>query len=165
MAVSDRALDRLAPTLSGWLGVENPMETDLISPHPALADAGRFQEGTPPIVGAMQFAAAVEVIEIVGIEAVSSAIAGRVAALDDVLARAGAETLAPWANSAERAGILCFRMPGVEAAHTVERLEDAGLVVSLRGSWVRLAPHASTTPDVAGMLEDALGSSGVPATA
>jgi len=163
MAVSGRALDRLVPTLSGWLGVESPMETDLLPPHPALADAGRFQEGTPPIVGAMQFAAAVEVIEIAGIEAISSVIAARVAALDDVLARAGAETLAPWTNPAERAGILCFRMPGIEAARTVERLKDAGLVVSLRGRWVRLASHASTTPDVATMLADALKGDGAPA--
>lgn len=162
MAVSDRALDRLAPTLSGWLGVEDPMETDRVPPHPALADAGRFQEGTPPIVGAMQLAAAIEVIEIAGIEAISSAISDRVAAFDDVLARLGAETLAPWADPGERAGILCFRLPGVDAAHTVERLEAAGLVVSLRGRWVRLAPHASTAPDVAVMLEDALKGAGAP---
>ena len=107
-------------------------------------------------------AAAIEVIEIAGIEAISSGISDRVAAFDDVLARVGAETLAPWANPGERAGILCFHLPGVDAAHTVERLEAAGMVVSLRGRWVRLAPHASTSPDVAGMLEDALKGAGGP---
>jgi len=156
MAVSERALDRLAPTLSGWLGVEDPMDTDRIPPHPMLADAGRFQEGTPPIVGAVQLAAAVEVIEIAGMEAIAAAVADRVTALEDVVVRAGAEVMAPWTVPSERAGILCFRLPGVDASQTADRLEAAGLIVSRRGSWVRLAPHASTDPDVAGMLAEAL---------
>jgi len=156
MAVSDRALERLSPTLSGWLGVEDPMDTDWAPPHRTLAGAGRFQEGTPPFVGAVQFAAAVEVIGITGMEAIAAVVADRVASLEDVVVQAGAEVMAPWLTPAERAGILCFRLPGVDVGQTAERLEAAGLIVSRRGRWVRLAPHASTDPEVAGMLAEAL---------
>ncbi|MCB2223106.1 MAG: aminotransferase class V-fold PLP-dependent enzyme [Actinobacteria bacterium] len=157
MAVSDRALDRLSPALCGWLGVEEPMATAVPPPHPAAAGAGRYQEGTPPIVGAFQFAAAVEVAGLAGIEAISTVVHHRVAELEQVLRRAGADIRAPWASPAERAGILCFRLPGAEPAATTAHLLDAGLIVSHRGDWVRLSPHATTPPEAAGMLAEALG--------
>ncbi len=69
---------------------------------------------------------------------------------------AGAEVLAPWRGPEERAGILCFRLPGEDAAATVARLADAGLVVSRRSGWVRVAPHASTPPETAARLGEAL---------
>ncbi|MFH2073581.1 MAG: aminotransferase class V-fold PLP-dependent enzyme, partial [Actinomycetota bacterium] len=158
MALSERALDRLAPTLSGWRAVEDALETDRPAPHPALASAGRFQVGTPPIPGAFQFAAAVDVIESAGVPAIAAVIADRVAALEEVVRSAGAEVMAPWASPAERAGILCFRLPGADPAATHTHLAEAGVLSSQRGDWVRLAPHATTRPEAAGLLAAALGS-------
>ncbi len=157
MAVSERALDRLDPTLGGWLGVEEPMETDRPTPQPALAGAARFQEGTPPIPGAFQMQAAVEVIDLAGIEAIASVIAERVEAFEEVVRVAGAEVPAPWRNRAERAGILCFRMPAEDPEDTRLRLAEAGLLVSRRGSWVRIAPHATTPAEVPARLGEVLG--------
>ena len=155
MAVSDRALERLAPTLSGWLGVEDALDTDRPAPHSVLSSAGRFQEGTPPIVGAMQFAAAIEVIEIAGADAIAAAIEERVAALEEVVRAVGAEVMTPWASPAERAGILCFRLPGSDSVALHAHLAEAGIAASQRGSWVRLAPHASTRLEDADLLADA----------
>jgi len=70
---------------------------------------------------------------------------------------AGAEVLTPWRRPEERAGILCFRLPGEEAATTVARLAEAGLVTSRRSGWVRVAPHASTPAETAARLGEALG--------
>ena len=64
--------------------------------------------------------------------------------------------MAPWVVPTERAGILCFRMPGIDVGRTAEDLAAADLVVSRRGRWIRLAPHATTDPEVAGMLAEAL---------
>lgn len=157
MAVSGRALERLAPTLSGWLAVEDALDTDRRAPHPTLASAARFQEGTPPIVGVFQFAAAVEVLELAGIQEISAAITGRVAAMEEIVRSAGAEVRAPWVGPAERAGILCFRFSGADPAATHSHLTEAGIAASLRGAWVRLSPHASTSPDAIGLLSGALG--------
>ncbi|MCJ7726460.1 MAG: aminotransferase class V-fold PLP-dependent enzyme [Acidimicrobiia bacterium] len=157
MAVSDRALERLAPTLSGWLAVEDAFDTSRTAPHPPLASAGRFQQGTPPIVGAFQFAAAVEVAELVGVPAIADAVADRVAAMEEVVRSAGAEVRTPWRGPSERAGILCFRFPEAEPAATHTHLAEAGIAASHRGSWVRLSPHASTSPDAIGLLAGALG--------
>ncbi|GAA3378944.1 hypothetical protein GCM10020367_60510 [Streptomyces sannanensis] len=35
-------------------------------------------------------------------------------------------------------------------------LTEAGLVTALRGDWIRLSPHASTSPETAARLADAL---------
>jgi len=157
MAVSDNALERLAPTLSGWLGVEDALDTDRPAPHPVLASAGRFQEGTPPIVGAFQFAAAVDVIELAGVAAIAGVIAERIGAFEETIRSAGAEVRSPWNSSSERAGILCFRFPGTDPVATHARLSEAGVTASQRGLWVRIAPHASTGPEAVGLLADALG--------
>jgi len=81
---------------------------------------------------------------------------GAVAAGSPLTARAGAEVLAPWRGPQERAGILCFRLPGEDAVTTAARLAEAGLVVSRRAGWVRVAPHASTPLETAGRLGEAL---------
>ena len=160
MAVSETALERLAPTLTGWLGVEDAMDTDRPVPHPPMANAGRFQEGTPPIVGTFQMAAAVEVIALAGMEEITNTVVERAAACEEVVRSAGAEVLAPWRNPGERAGILCFRIPGEDPADTRLRLAGAGLITSLRGSWVRIAPHATTPPDVPARVGEALSTAG-----
>lgn len=156
MAVSERTLDRLAPTLVGWLGVADAMDFDLEPPHETLRGAARFQQGTPPIFGALQCAAAVEVIEEAGIRAIAAAVRERAVSLEEVVLAAGGETLSPWRSERERAGILCFRMAGEDPAVTFERLTDAGLVVSRRGDWVRVAAHATTGSEAVGMLREAL---------
>ena len=115
-----------------------------------------MQEGTPPIGGALQFAAAAEVIDAAGIEAITAAVLDRAAACEDAVRRAGAEVLAPWRSPSERAGILCFRMPGVDPEAARLHLAEAGLIVSHRGRWVRVSPHATTPPESAERLAEAL---------
>lgn len=156
MAVGERALERLAPTLTGWWGVQRFLDFETPPPHDPREEAGRFQEGSPPYFGALQMGAAVEVIELAGIAAIETAVLERVCALEEAARSAGAEVLAPWRVPAERAGILCFRLPGEDPAVTVARLAQAGMVVSRRSGWVRLAPHASTPSEAAARLGEGL---------
>jgi selenocysteine lyase/cysteine desulfurase len=156
MAVADRALERLAPTLTGWCGVERYLDFETAPPHDILGTAGRFQEGSPPYLGTLQMGAAVEVIETAGIDAIASVVLERAAAVEEAARRAGAEVLAPWRRPEERAGIVCFRMPGEAPAATVARLSEAGLVVSRRSGWVRVSPHATTPAEAVARLAAAL---------
>ena len=48
-------------------------------------------------------------------------------------------------------------MPGVDPADTAQQLAAAGLVVSQRADWIRLAPHATTDPDVVDAVAEVLG--------
>ena len=157
MAVSSRAFDRLAPTLTGWWGVEDAF--DFVTPplHAPRADADRFQEGSPNVFGAVALAAAIDVIEAVGVAAVEAAVLERSGLVAELAAPSGAEVRTPWRHETERAGIVTLRMPGEDAAATVARLAAEGFVVSERSGWVRVSPHASTSIDAVEALAGVLG--------
>ncbi len=156
MVAGERARDRLAPTLTGWFGVEDFLDFTIPPPHPARADAERYGLGSPSAFGAVAAGAAVEVAGAAGIGAIERTVAARLGALVEVLRAAGAELLAPWRSDAERAGIVTFRLPGEDPSATAERLRRAGLVFSERAGWLRLSPHATTPPEVADVLAGAL---------
>ena len=119
MAVSERALDRLAPTLSGWLGVEDAMDTDRPGAPPGAGDGrpvpggdAAHRRGIPVGRGHRG--------DRVGRDRChqSPTIAERVGATSRMSSgRAGAEVRTPWTHPGERAGILCFRMPGAGPGH------------------------------------------------
>ncbi len=156
IAVSDRALERLEPTLTGWWGVEGAFDFDVPPPHHVRRDAERFQAGSPAIYGAAAFAAAVEVIEIAGIGAIEAAVLENAAAAESIVRAAGGMVTAPWSSPHERAGIVSFRMPDEEAAATHGRLADAGVACTNYGSVIRLSVHASTGADGLDLLAAAL---------
>ncbi len=144
MAVSDRALDRLAPTLSGWWSVEDNHAFEIPPMHEIVGTADRFVEGSPNLPGAVAAAAALEIVEREGIAAIEHAVLERSGAVIDIARSLGAEIIAPWASDAERAGIVTFRIDGLPAAEAVARLDGQGFVVSERNGWIRVSPHATT---------------------
>lgn len=156
MTAGPRARERLAPTLTGWYGVEGFLETQVPAPHEPRAGAERYQEGSPVVFGAVAAAAAVEVVAEAGIDVVERRILDLAPALEEVVRAAGAEVLAPWREDGERAGILSFRLPHEDSAATAERLRTAGLALSERAGWLRVAPHASTSDEAVTMLAGAL---------
>ena len=160
MAVSPRSIEMLHPTLTGWWGVEDAFDWDTPAPHPARADAERFQDGGPPFFGALALEAAIEVIEAEGMNAVSATLLENTKAIEDVVRSAGAIVLDPWDEDAERSGILSFRLPTEPSKVTSQRLAAADIAVSLRGEWVRLAPHSSTDLAVTALLAEVLDAPG-----
>jgi selenocysteine lyase/cysteine desulfurase len=156
LALSHRSIEMLHPTLTGWWGVDDSFDWDTLPPHTARADAERFQDGGPPLFGAFGLAAAVEVIVAEGIAAIEETVMENVAAIEEVVLAAGCELLDPWDSDEERSGILSFRLPDEPAAATAQRFAEADLIVSLRGEWVRVAPHASTDLAVVDVIAEVL---------
>ena len=156
MGVSARALERLAPTLTGWWSVEHKDGFEIPPPHRPLATADRFLEGSPNLPGAVAAAAALTVVETGGIAAVEAAVLERSGAVLEIARSVGADVIAPWASDRERAGIVTFRIPGVDAVSAVAGLANSGFVVSERNGWIRVSPHATTPLDVIDAFGDAL---------
>ena len=148
MAVSPRAIDRLEPTLTGWWSVEDLYAFEVPPPHPALATADRFLEGSPNLLGAVAAAAALDIVDRGGIVEIEAAVLERSGAVLDLVQSLGADVIAPWRSDAERAGIVTFRLPGLPATEAVEALATAGFVVSERNGWIRVSPHATTPMNV-----------------
>lgn len=158
LALSRRSIEMLHPTLTGWWGVDDSFDWDTLPPHTARADAERFQDGGPPLFGALGLEAAVEVIVAEGIGAIEETVMEHVVAIEEVLRAAGAEVLDPWESEEERSAILSFQFHDESAAATAQRFADADLAVSLRSEWVRIAPHASTDSAVIDVIAEVVDS-------
>ncbi len=156
MAVSERTIDRLAPTLTGWWGVEENFAFEVQPPHPPLGTADRYLEGSPNLPGALAAAAALKVIEVGGVREIESAVLARSGAVLDCVRSLGADVIAPWRSDRERAGIVTFRLSGKDAVSTVAALGAEGFMVSERNGWIRVAPHATTPMQVIEAFGDAL---------
>ncbi len=156
LAVGDRALDRLESHLTGWYGVEDFLVLDQTW-HPPRADAEQFQEGSPPIFGGVATGAAIDVIDMAGLDQIHRTVIDRVCQIEDIVRGRGGEILEPWQSEDERAGILNWRLPAEPATETWERLMAAGVICVERiPGWIRLAPHASTTDRTLAMLAESL---------
>ena len=156
MVVSDRAVDRLTPTLTGWMGVAEPLDFQTLPPHPPAAGAARFQMSSDPVMGAVALAAACEVIRMAGVKSISRCISAAMDRLEEELERIGCELRRPWRNPGERAGILTFRIPGRDSAQVVETMRERGVVLADRAGWVRASPPATTTEESIGLLLEGL---------
>lgn len=150
--LSDRALDRMTPLLSGWTGARDSatFDDELHELAPG-AQSWSVTHLSPVTAGAL--ARAVELIEEIGLPVITHRITDRVADLEETLRSAGAEIVSA---SDRRAGILAFRMPGRPTEAVATALTEAEVTATVRPDQVRLSPHASTSPAVAERLRAAL---------
>ncbi|WP_395575637.1 aminotransferase class V-fold PLP-dependent enzyme [Streptomyces sp. BK79] len=154
--LSDRALESLQPVLTGWTGVEDVGVFDGIE-HPPAPDAGRWSITHLSPVAAASFAAALELVEQYGVEAIEGAITARVAELTEAVERFGGTVLSP-ADPARRAGILSFAVPGHEPAAVARALHREDVTPTVRADSLRLSPHASTPAEAVERVAAALAS-------
>lgn len=143
---SPRAMERIEPALEGWLSVIRPFDFfDLeqpLKPTPA-----RFEEGAYNTAGLHGLAGSLALLEEAGIDN----IAKRIIELTDLLAEelqgAGWEVLSPRTSPGEKSGIVLTTRAGADFTALQSRLSQEGIVASIRGGALRLAPHAYNTED------------------
>lgn len=140
--LSERAMDRMDPLLSGWTGVGEPgvFDDEVHDPAPG-ARSWSLTHLSPVNAGGL--ARAIELAEEIGLGVITGRIADRVADLDELLRSAGAEIVSA---TVRRAGILSFRMPGRGSAEVAAALAAAEVTATAHPDRVRLSPHASTGP-------------------
>lgn len=138
--LSERALARMDPLISGWTGVLDPGVFD-DEIHEMAPDARSWSVSNLSPVTAGALARALELVEEIGPAVVAGRIADRVAEFDEMLRSAGAEIVSA---TDRRAGILAFRVPGRPIEEVAAALADAEVTATVRPDQVRLSPHAST---------------------
>ncbi|MET7996615.1 aminotransferase class V-fold PLP-dependent enzyme [Amycolatopsis sp. NPDC005232] len=152
--LSDRALERMDPILSGWTGARDPgLFDDEIHPADTTAAGWSISNLSPITSGA--FAAALELVEEAGVGAIAGRIGERVDALEEVLLSLGASVVSAVDR---RAGILAFELPGHPAEQVGAALSAAGIAATVRPEHVRLSPHASTPVSATEVVRSALDS-------
>jgi selenocysteine lyase/cysteine desulfurase len=157
--VSDRALERLDPLLAGWTGVQGVTDYDGLE-HPLADGAARFSTTNTSPVAQACLAAGLELLESAGVAVVAGRIAARVDELLEVLDRRGVVVTSSRAPG-ERAGIVAFRLPGVDGADLHAALGRAGVTCTRHGERIRLSVHATTTSAALDRVDAALAELGV----
>ncbi|WP_461121127.1 aminotransferase class V-fold PLP-dependent enzyme [Saccharothrix stipae] len=152
MVLSDRALGRLDPVLSGWTGAEDPglFDHDI---HPVGEGAAGWSITNLSPIASGALATALELVELAGVEAVQARVAARSDELADVIRAAGGEIVSALDR---RAGILAFTLPDRSPSVVGAALVEAGVTATVRPEHVRISPHASTTDGTVARFADAL---------
>lgn len=134
--------ERLRLQQFGWHMVEHLGDFDRTDWQPA-ASARRFECGSPNMLGVHAFEASLSLLEDVGLECIEQAIAERIDHLIEQIDARGFELLSPRIPG-QRAGILTFRVPGIDPALLWPALMDQQLLCAARGGGIRFSPHFHT---------------------
>jgi len=137
-------LDRLAVAAPGWRSAAD-MWNFLDYEQPFVADATRFEGGTPNFIGALSLAESIGVIDAAGTSRIAAHVLGLTDRLVDGLRGADAE-IASVRSASESSGIVTFSLPQIDSVELGKHLQRDGIVTTYRPGGVRVAPHGYNTP-------------------
>jgi len=141
---------RLRPELRlhqyGWHMVEHRGDYECLEWSPA-ADAGRFECGSPNMLGVHALDASLSLLLETGIDRIRAAVAECTHRLVELIDGHGFELLSP-RNPERRAGILTFRVPGADHQALYQALMGRGVICAQRGGGLRFSPHFYTPHSV-----------------
>lgn len=138
--VGPRMLERLHPPFVGVDSVvrdQEYFEYDLT----LKPDARRFEEASPNYPAILGMGAAINLLLRAGVVDVEREVLRLSDRLREELPRLGYELVLKPSRPAERSGIVSFRHPRMVPAELHGRLRDAGVIISLRGDFLRASPH------------------------
>jgi selenocysteine lyase/cysteine desulfurase len=153
LAMSDRALERLTPVLSGFTATESDeMPLDVVPPAAAGARAYSLTHGDP--IAQARFAAALEEVHAVGVAAVRESIIERTERIIDLADEFGIPVVSS-RRVEERAGIVVIEPAEDQLTILAASLHNHGISATRRGGTVRLSAHVSTTDETLAMVRAA----------
>lgn len=146
--ISRRALERVKPTLVGWMSVRNWKDSifaeeltyDLTPREGAL----RFESGTLNACGLCGLGASVELILNIGVQKIEEHILALGQELCERAQARGYQVISS-RRPGEASGIVCLVHPRYPAHELVEHLGARGIIVSARLGRLRIAPHVYNT--------------------
>ncbi|BDZ44667.1 aminotransferase class V-fold PLP-dependent enzyme [Naasia aerilata] len=155
LALSDRAVDRLTPVFSGYVGTadEDLIPWDEVPPPVRGAAAFRVSAADP--LAAARLAAGLEDLQDVGVPAVAEAVADRASQLID-LADEFALPVISSRDERERAGLVVVEPEPDHLTLLTASLFNHGVAATVRQGLVRFGVHAGTTDETLSMLRAAL---------
>jgi selenocysteine lyase/cysteine desulfurase len=154
LALSERAIDRLTPVVSGFPGAGADEHWDGV-PAPVRA-ASAFRVSNADGVAQACFAAALEEIAGVGVAAIDGAVAANTERVIDLADEFGVP-VATSRDPRERAGLIVLAPPAERLTALTIALHNHGVTVTTRDTGVRLSVHARLAEETLDMLRAALG--------
>jgi len=149
----DRALERIAPVLSGFRGVDGELPLDAV-PGPA-ASAQAFSIAGADTLAAARLATALREVVDVGVDVIESELTARASDVMFFSDRYEVPVITP-REPERRAGIVTLEPAAQDAAPLAASLANHGLTVTTRAGRIRVAPHVGTGADTLRLFGDAL---------
>jgi selenocysteine lyase/cysteine desulfurase len=149
----ERALERIAPVLSGFRGVDGELPVDAV-PAPS-ASAQAFSISGPDTLAAARLATALREVADVGVAQIESQLSARAADVMFFADRYEVPVVTP-REPERRAGIVTLEPAPQDAAPLAASLANHGLTVTARAGRIRVAPHVGTGADTLRLFGDAL---------
>jgi cysteine desulfurase/selenocysteine lyase len=133
-------LQALDPVMAGWRSVVD--RDDYFKYDSPLCDCGeRYEPGSPNFAGLLGMEAAIKFLLTAGMEEIENHILSLTDYLITGLQAKGCAIDTPISDRRERSGIVSFRHRAMDSTELCERLQAAGVIVSLRGGLIRVSPH------------------------
>ncbi len=138
--LSDRARERVRPTLVGWISVETPWDfADREQPFKSTALAWESGTGCSALFYGLE--QSLKLLHETGAAHIESHLADLTDNLCDSLGGKDYEIVSP-RTPGEKSAIVCIKhRVGVNANQIAAQLENEKIIVSPRGDRVRIAPH------------------------
>ncbi|MET0813042.1 MAG: aminotransferase class V-fold PLP-dependent enzyme [Microbacterium sp.] len=149
----ERALERIAPVLSGFAGVDGDLSFGIV-PVPSSSSAAFTVSGADSLAAA-RLATALREVRDAGVGAIESEIAQRAGDVMYFADRYEIPVITPREPS-RRGGIVALAPSPQDAAPLAASLANHGLAVTLRAGLVRVSPHVGTGADTLRLFGDAL---------
>ncbi len=151
--LSDRARERIKPTLVGWISVETPWDfVDREQPFKPTALA--WESGTGPSSLFYGLEQSLKLLNEAGLGNIERHLDNLTTQLCDSLGGKDYEIVSSRAPG-ERSAIVCIKSRnGLSSNEIAARLESQNVVVSPRGDRVRIAPHYyNDTQDIERLID------------
>ncbi len=158
--VKKERLEQLTPTVQGWNNLHCPGFLTQESLE-YRKDARRLEAGSLNLLGLAGLREAFLLLEEIGIDAIAADLLAKRHWLVKALQELGGEVLLPDAPPENTSGITTFLMPGRDSLTLHRRLDEAGIVGSLRFTrdgrqWLRWTPHYYNTLEELGRAVEQL---------
>jgi cysteine desulfurase/selenocysteine lyase len=146
-------LDRVALRMPGWRSALD-MWDFLDYEQPPVADASRYEGGTPNILGALSLATSADVLDAAGVDRIGEHVIALTDRLVEGLRSRGWSIVGDRSQDEVKSGIVTFRRDGVDAIALGKRLAEAKVVTTYRAGGVRVSPHGhNTAADIDAVLD------------
>ena len=150
LALSDRAIERLTPVVSGF-NATTAAGMPLDEVPPPATGASAYSVSYPDAIAQARFAAALEEIAEVGVPAINERVTSIIGRIIDIADEFGVP-VASSRNISERAGIVVVEPAPEQLNVLAASLHNHGVTATQRDTTVRLSAHVSTTEDTLEML-------------
>lgn len=137
--VSKRIIDRIRPTLVGWMSVEHPFDFDNAD-QPWSPSAKRFEPGALNTAGVVALGSAIELFEQVGKERIESYLIELGDYLCERVVEKGYQVVSS-RRDGEKSAVICVRHDRYPAEALSEHLEERRIITTHRAGRLRISPH------------------------